>query len=133
MFFADGTTVVRSQGKPLTVRARPVLGARKTRPFSRSTLEGRIVQWTPAWAAAHGIDAGTDPEALAGHPAVLAEIDRAVAAANSRLNRTEQVKRYRVLPREWGPATGELTPSLKMRRRVIKDKYATELTDLYDG
>ncbi|MDQ1035233.1 long-subunit acyl-CoA synthetase (AMP-forming) [Streptomyces sp. V3I8] len=66
-------------------------------------------------------------------PAVRAEVDRAVAAADSRLNRSEQVKRYELLTEEWGPATGELTPSLKMRRRVIRDKYADSLSGLYEG
>ncbi|MGW0857345.1 long-chain fatty acid--CoA ligase, partial [Streptomyces sp. NPDC002690] len=63
--------------------------------------------------------------------AVRAEVDRAVEAANSRLNRSEQVKRYELLAEEWGPGTGELTPSLKMRRRVIRDKYADSLSGLY--
>lgn len=56
-----------------------------------------------------------------------------MAAANSRLNRTEQVKRYTLLAEEWGPATGELTPSLKMRRQVIREKYGAALTELYEG
>lgn len=59
------------------------------------------------------------------------EIARAVEAANARLNRTEQIKRYRLLEREWGPETGELTPSLKLRRRVIRDRYAEVLDALY--
>ncbi|MFD7470460.1 AMP-dependent synthetase/ligase [Streptomyces tendae] len=85
----------------------------------------------PAWAAAHGVEADGTVAGLVAHPAVRAEVDRAVAAANSRLSRTEQVKRYELLAGEWGPATGELTPSLKMRRRVIRDKYAEALAGLY--
>ncbi|MFD6098964.1 AMP-dependent synthetase/ligase [Nocardiopsis flavescens] len=87
---------------------------------------------TPVWAAARGIDTGGDWDALAAHPEVAAELERAVAAANARLSRAEQVKRHRVLAGEWGPDTGELTPSLKLRRRVIRDKYAAELDGLYE-
>ncbi|MFG2830264.1 AMP-dependent synthetase/ligase [Streptomyces sp. NPDC048434] len=83
----------------------------------------------PAWAARHGIE-GTLRE-IAGHPEVRAEAERAVAAANTHLNRTEQVKKFWLLGEEWGPESGELTPSLKLRRRVIRDKYGQILDGLY--
>jgi long-chain acyl-CoA synthetase len=80
----------------------------------------------PAWARAHGIEDGTLAE-LAAHPDVLAEVERAVAEANTHLARPEQVRRHTVLPSEWTAQTGELTPSLKRRRPVIIDKYAKEI------
>jgi len=85
---------------------------------------------TPAWAKAHGIEASSLAE-LATRPEVLAEIERGVAAANSHLARVEQVRRFRVLPNEWTADSGELTPSLKRRRRVIIDRYAGQIDDLY--
>jgi long-chain acyl-CoA synthetase len=85
---------------------------------------------TPAWARAHGIEASS-PGELATDPEVLAEVERGVAAANSHLARVEQVRRFRVLPNEWTADSGELTPSLKRRRRVIIDRYAQEIDDLY--
>ncbi|HEY7264953.1 MAG TPA: long-chain fatty acid--CoA ligase [Trebonia sp.] len=85
---------------------------------------------TPAWARAHGIEVASLAE-LATHPEVLAEIERGVAEANSHLARVEQVRRYRVLPNEWTADSGELTPSLKRRRRVIIERYAREIDDLY--
>jgi long-chain acyl-CoA synthetase len=63
---------------------------------------------------------------------VLAEIERGVADANSRLARPEQVRRYEVLGDEWTALTGELTPSLKRRRPVIMERYAKEIAGLYD-
>ncbi|MFI6638274.1 AMP-dependent synthetase/ligase [Streptomyces sp. NPDC050504] len=75
-----------------------------------------------------------DPEAAArgaGPDALRDEVGRAVAAANARLNRTERVKRWRVLGDEWTPESGELTPSLKLRRRVIAERYAAQLAELY--
>ena len=85
---------------------------------------------TPAWARAHGIEGASLAE-LAQHPEVLAEVERGVAEANSHLARVEQVRRFRVLPNEWTTETGELTPTLKRRRRVIVDRYAREIEQLY--
>jgi long-chain acyl-CoA synthetase len=84
----------------------------------------------PAWAKAHGIDA-PDLAALAGHPAVAAAIQVTVDAANSALARVEQVKRFAVLPTGWSAESGELTPTLKLRRRVITERYAGVIESLY--
>jgi long-chain acyl-CoA synthetase len=84
----------------------------------------------PAWAAAHGIGAG-DLAALSGHPSLLAEVRSVVQAANTRLSRVEQVKRFAVLPVGWTPETGELTPTLKLRRRVVVDRYRDVIDGLY--
>ena len=85
---------------------------------------------TPAWARAQGIafDSLAD---LAAHPEVLAEVERGVAEANSHLARPEQVRRFTLLPAEWTAQSGELTPSMKRRRRVIIDRYAKEIEELY--
>ena len=85
---------------------------------------------TPAWARERGISFGSLAD-LAADPEVLAEVERGVATANSHLARVEQVRRYRVLPNEWTTETGELTPTLKRRRRVIVDRYAKEIEELY--
>ena len=84
----------------------------------------------PAWARARGIPAGP-LEALASDPQVLAEVAAAVAAANERLARVQQVKRWRLLPVEWTAETGELTPTLKLKRRVVHDRYADVIESLY--
>ncbi|MBB4908817.1 AMP-dependent synthetase/ligase [Actinophytocola algeriensis] len=84
----------------------------------------------PAWARARGISTD-DLAALAGHPAVLAELHKVVTAANERLARAEQVKKYRVLGQPWTPESGELTPTLKLRRRVIAERCADLIDDLY--
>jgi long-chain acyl-CoA synthetase len=84
------------------------------------------------WARAHGLDAA-DVASLAGHPDVLAEIETAVASANARLARVQQVKRWRLLPAEWTPQSGEVTPTLKLKRRVIYTRYAEVIGELYDG
>jgi long-subunit acyl-CoA synthetase (AMP-forming) len=85
---------------------------------------------TPVWARARGITFGSLAD-LAAHPEVLAEVERGVAAANSRLARPERVRRFTLLPAEWTAQSGELTPSLKRRRRLIIDRYAREIEELY--
>lgn len=84
----------------------------------------------PAWARTQGIEAASLAE-LARDPRVLAEVERGVVEANSHLARVEQVRRFRVLANEWTSETGELTPTMKRRRRVIVDRYAQEIDQLY--
>jgi long-chain acyl-CoA synthetase len=115
-----------------TLKEHPLIGQALVHGDGRSYLVALIVldgESAVSWAAGRGIEG--PPDRLAAHPAVREEIDRAVAAANSRLNRTEQVKKYSLLGQEWGPDTGELTPSLKLRRRVIRDKYRQTIDGLY--
>jgi long-chain acyl-CoA synthetase len=54
-----------------------------------------------------------------------------VAAANQQLARVQQVKRWHLLPVEWTAETGELTPTLKLKRRVVHAKYADVIDSLY--
>lgn len=59
------------------------------------------------------------------------EIAAGVVAANTKLSRVEQIKRFRVLPVRWEPGGDELTPTMKLRRRSIAQKYAAEIDELY--
>ncbi len=132
--------IITSNGKNVspalvenTVKEHPLIGQALVHGDGRSYLVALLVldaELAPAWAAARGIEAGS-PAGLARHPAVREEVARAVEAANARLNRTEQIKRYRLLTEEWGPETGELTPSLKLRRKVVREKYGALIDGLY--
>ncbi|MFO7298778.1 MAG: long-chain fatty acid--CoA ligase [Actinomycetes bacterium] len=86
----------------------------------------------PAWAAAHGIEY-TDLASFSRHPKVHEEIAAAIEAANATVSRVEQIKKWYIVPDEWGPDTGELTPSLKLRRNVVLEKYANEIDAMYTG
>ncbi|MDQ3484782.1 MAG: long-chain fatty acid--CoA ligase [Actinomycetota bacterium] len=68
---------------------------------------------------------------LAQKPAILAVAQAAVDAANERLSRPEQVKAFELLPVEWTAESDELTPTLKLKRRVVNQKYADVLDRLY--
>jgi long-chain acyl-CoA synthetase len=84
----------------------------------------------PAWAASNGAT-GTTLAELASDPVLLAEIDREVAAANERFSHAEAIREYTVLPDEWLPDSEELTPTMKLKRRGIAQKYAREIAALY--
>jgi long-chain acyl-CoA synthetase len=81
------------------------------------------------WARARGID--LDESELARDPRVRALVEDVVDQANRELSRFEQVKRFVVLPREFSPAEDEVTPTLKLRRRVIERNFAAEIDELY--
>jgi long-chain acyl-CoA synthetase len=93
------------------------------------TLDGEVA---PAWARARGIEAGSLAE-LAERPEVAHEVAAAVAAANARLARVQQVKYWRLLPVEWTAESEELTPTLKLKRRVVHAKYADVIDSLYSS
>jgi long-chain acyl-CoA synthetase len=93
------------------------------------TLDGDVA---PAWARAHGIEASSLAQ-LAEEPAVLEAVGNAVAAANERLARVQQVKKWRLLPVEWTAESEELTPTLKLKRRVVHAKYADVIDALYES
>lgn len=73
------------------------------------------------------------PAALAQDPGLQEVIAEAVAAANAELSRVEQIKTYRLLDREWLPDSAELTPTMKLKRRGVTDKYAAIIAEMYDA
>ncbi|MFI7422211.1 AMP-dependent synthetase/ligase [Nonomuraea sp. NPDC049684] len=102
-------------------------GDNRPHPVAVLTLDGETA---PGWAQARGIGFTSLAE-LAEHPDVLKEVAAAVEAANARLARVQQVKRWALLGTEWTAETEELTPSLKLKRRVIHAKYADVIESLY--
>src|SRR6478752_1414131 len=72
-------------------------------------------------------EAGQDPR----NPEVLERVQSEVDAANSRLSRVEQIKRFELLEDEWLPGGDELTPTMKLKRRPISEKYAERIEELY--
>jgi long-chain acyl-CoA synthetase len=85
----------------------------------------------PVVAAKAGVE-GLSLAELAEHPTIRAMLSDAVDAANLRLSRPEQVKRFEVLPTEWTAESEELTPTLKLKRRVVSTKYSDVLDRLYE-
>jgi long-chain acyl-CoA synthetase len=82
------------------------------------------------WAIIHGIDF-RDNVALIQHPKVIARYQRVVNEMNKQLGLTEQIKRFRLVYEEWSPNTGELSPTLKLRRKFIAEKYQKLIEEIF--
>jgi long-chain acyl-CoA synthetase len=85
-----------------------------------------------AFAKEHGMEDGS-PAVLARDERVRSAIGAAVEEANSHLSRVEQIKKWALLETEWQPGGEELTPTMKLKRRPIDQKYAAEIDALYVG
>ncbi|KXF53835.1 AMP-dependent synthetase [Rhodococcus sp. SC4] len=83
-----------------------------------------------AYAAKKGLS-DASAAALAVDPDLVQTILAGVAAANARLSRVEQIKRLRILPVFWEPGGVEITPTMKLRRRPISERYTQEIESLY--
>lgn len=84
----------------------------------------------PVWAAQNGKE-GASLDELASDAKLIGEIDAAVQAANERLARVEQIKKFTVLSEEWMPSGDELTPTMKLKRKPISQKYADRIDAMY--
>jgi long-chain acyl-CoA synthetase len=82
------------------------------------------------WAKENGI-AAPDHPSLVKDPKVLAEYKRIVGQVNATLAPFENIKRIAVVPDEWSVEGDELTPSMKLKRRVVEKRYAAEIADFY--
>jgi len=97
-----------------------------------SMVIGLDAEEAPEWAASRGIEY-TDLASFSELPEVQDEIGLAVKTANDKVSHVEQVKKWIVVPDDWTPDSGELTPSLKLKRRVVLDNYADQIDAMYSG
>ena len=88
--------------------------------------------FAPMWAGQQEIGDAT-VEALSTNPDLLETVRAAVEQGNTKLARVEQIKRFKVLPKEWVPGGDELTPTMKLKRKPIAEKYSDEIEGLYEG
>jgi long-chain acyl-CoA synthetase len=82
-----------------------------------------------AFASEHGLPA--DPEALASNDQIRAALEAHLEKVNSKFARVEQVKKIEILPHDLSQEGGELTPTMKVKRNIVTDKYAGEIDALY--
>src|SRR3954454_13629180 len=104
-------------------------GDRRPYPVMLVTLDEEQVV---PWAKDQGIE-DTSTAALAQDPKVRELIQGELDKANAKYARVEQVKRFFILDHDLSQETGELTPTLKVKRNVVSDKYADDFAALYDG
>jgi long-chain acyl-CoA synthetase len=84
-----------------------------------------------AYAREHGLP--EDPAELSRNPEVRASIEAHLAKVNEKFARVEQVKKIAILPHDLSQESGELTPTLKVKRAVVADKHQGEIEQLYTG
>jgi long-chain acyl-CoA synthetase len=87
----------------------------------------------PAWKAEHGKPADATIADLREDPDLRAAVQEAVDHANQAVSKAEAIKSFRILRRDFTEATGELTPSLKVKRSVVMKEYADEIAAIYGG
>ena len=88
--------------------------------------------FAPVWAEQNGLE-GKSTEELAGEEALIAAVQAGVDEANAKMSRVEQIKKFTVLPTDWAPGGDELTPTMKLKRKPIAEKYSDEIEALYAG
>jgi len=103
-----------------------MLGDRRPYPIALIALDPEEIT---AWATSRGL--APDPATLAGNPDVLAMIQSEVDRANGRYAPPERIRRFALLERELSIESGELTPTLKVRRTVVNERYAEVIDALY--
>ena len=86
--------------------------------------------FAPAWAGKQGIDS-TSLESLATDERVREAVREGVDKANDTLARPEQIKKFTIVPGDWLPSGDELTPTMKLKRKPIAEKYAAEIEAMY--
>jgi long-chain acyl-CoA synthetase len=101
-------------------------GDRRPYPVALITLDPEEIVH---FAREHGLP--EDPSALAREPKVRELVQGVLDDVNARYARVEQIKRFFILDHDLSQETGELTPTLKVKRAVVNDKYAAELEGLY--
>lgn len=84
------------------------------------------------WCSRHGVNFRDNVE-LVKNTAVIERYQREVNTINKTLGQTEHIKRFRLVTEEWSPSTGELSPTLKLKRKYIIDKYKTIIDDIYSA
>ncbi|HEY8584672.1 MAG TPA: AMP-dependent synthetase/ligase [Capillimicrobium sp.] len=98
------------------------------RPFNTALIV-LDADFAPAWASQQGLEG--DLEALAARDEVRAAIQQSIDAANEKLARVEQIKKFHIVRGDWLPGGDELTPTMKLKRKPIAEKYADDIAAMY--
>jgi long-chain acyl-CoA synthetase len=95
-----------------------------------SALISPDFQFLHKWASIHNIDFRDNTE-LISDPRVIARYQRVVNEMNRQLGVTDQIKRFRLVQEEWTPVTGELSPTLKLKRKFLAQKYENTINEIF--
>jgi len=90
------------------------------------------VEEVPNWAARHGVDVTDDPvAAVKDNPQLKAAIQPTIDEANGTVSRAESIREWRILERDFSIDGGELTPSLKVKRAIVLERWGDVVNDIY--
>lgn len=84
------------------------------------------------WAELHNLDIGQTPEEMVKSPELKKRIEKEIDKLNQKLGNWEQVKRIELTPEIWSVDNGMLTPTMKLKRKVIKERYIDLYNKLYE-
>ena len=116
------------------IRSNPIVGqvvvVGDQKPFISAlvTLDSEMID---TWLANNGVSEKISLQEATTHPAVIAEVQKAIDAANARVSRAESVRKFVILPTEFTEDSGHLTPKMSIKRAEILRDFATELEQLY--
>jgi long-chain acyl-CoA synthetase len=129
--------IITAGGKNITP-ANLENGLKASRWISQAVVVGdrrpylvALITLDPEELAAFAAEHGLEPDKVPQSEAMRHEIARLVEDVNTRVGRVEQIKRFTILPEDFSQAAGELTPTLKVKRNVVGEKYADEIAALY--
>ena len=115
--------------------ASPLIGQAATigdrRPYNTALIV-LDADYAPQWGAKRGIE-GESLEELATEPEVIEAVQQGIDEANKHLARVEQIKKFTIVRGDWLPGGDELTPTMKLKRKPIAEKYAAEIERMYAG
>ncbi len=118
------------------IRANPIIGqvvvVGEQKPFISAliTLDPEML---PAWLKTNGEAADLSLESAATNPKVLAEVQRAVDAANARVSRPESIRKFTILATEFTEQSGHLTPKMSIKRGPIMKDFTAEVEAMYEA
>lgn len=134
--------IVTSAGKNVSpalledpIRANPIIGQvvviGDQRPFI-SALVTLDPEMLPAWLASNGESETMSLEEAATNPKVIAEVQRAVDAANARVSRAESIRKFTILAAEFTEGSGHLTPKMSIKRGPIMNDFSAQVEAMYE-
>jgi long-chain acyl-CoA synthetase len=151
-FDSDGFLTITGRKKEIIVTAggKNVAPAALEDPIRANPLVGQVVvvgdkkpfisalvtldpEMLPVWLNNNGEDAGMALEEATTNAAVLAEVQRAIDAANENVSRAESIRKFTILPTELTEASGHLTPKMSIKRNVILSDYSEHIEAMYSG
>jgi long-chain acyl-CoA synthetase len=83
------------------------------------------------WKGQHRKASGASVGDLTNDPDLVAEVEAAVKKANQQVSHAESIRKFRILPVDFTEDTGELTPTMKVKRNVVAEKFASEIEAIY--